>query len=166
MNRTVRRCVGAVLMIAFTTAAPAVASTQPSVTAGGAVVLPAGFDEYAGDHVQLHVTARQQPDSSVQGRFSIVHHRPPGVWGRASGIITCLAINGNEAVASGMITHGALADGTDVDGKMATFTLVDNTTQDIAGFVFSFWTGVPTIKPCDPVFPYLDLEQGNITVHG
>ncbi len=101
MNTTVLRCVAAMLMIVSATAAPAVASTQPSVTAGGAVVLPAGFDEFAGDHVQLHVTARQHPDGTVHGRFSIVHHRPPGVWARASGTITCLAVNGSRAVATG-----------------------------------------------------------------
>ena len=64
---------------------------------------------------------------------------------------------------SGVITHGALGDGIDLSGATATFTLVDDPAQDVAGFVFSFW-GVP-IVPCDPVFAFVALDEGNITVH-
>ena len=165
MNKTVLRCIGATLMIVcFTAAAPALASTQPSVTAGGAVVLPAPFEEFAGDHVQLHVTARQRADGGVQGRFSIVHHSPPGVYGRGSGVVTCMEVDGNQAVVSGVFTHGGLSDGTDLSGHVATFTLIDeDDANDVVGFAFSFWD--ISINPCERADPFVNLSQGNITVH-
>ena len=87
MNSRVFRIVAAPLAIAMLmAAAPAKASPQSSVTAGGAVELPAEFGEFAGDHVQVHVTARQGPDGSAQGRFSIVHQRPPGLWARVTSV--------------------------------------------------------------------------------
>lgn len=164
-RKTALLSVAATLMIVcLTAAAPAAASTQPSVTAGGAVVLPALFDELAGDHVQLHVTARQRAYGGVQGRFSIVHHRPPGVFGRGSGVVTCMAVNGNQAVVSGVLTHGTLSDGTDLSGHIGTFTLIDDGSNDSVGFAFSFW-GLP-INPCQRADPFVDLDEGNITVHG
>ena len=67
-------------------------NTQPSVTAGGAGLLPARFEEFAGDRVQLEVTAQQRPDGSPQGRLSYVHHNAPGVLARGRGIVTCLLL--------------------------------------------------------------------------
>jgi len=163
MNSRVFRIAAPLAIAMLMAAAPAKASPQSSVTAGGAVELPAEFGESAGDHVQLHVTARQGPDGSAQGRFSIVHQRPPGLWARASGIVTCLAVSGDRAVVTGVITHGNLREGGDVSGDIATFTLSDRPEGDTAGLAFSFW-GIP-IDPCEPLPTILTWSQGNITVH-
>ncbi|MDQ1727846.1 MAG: hypothetical protein QOK14_1891 [Frankiaceae bacterium] len=164
MSKRVLQYAGAIVTILCIAAAPAPASTQPSVTAGGGDLLPAQFGEFAGDRVQLDVTAHQRPDGSPQGRFSYVHHNAPGVLARGSGIVTCLTVNADRAVVTGVITEGAFRGGGDPSGEIATFTLVNNGTTDVAGFAFSFRDG--PLVPCAPGPTFLVLSQGSITVRG
>lgn len=146
--------------------AAAYASGGSYVTGGGAGFIPENSPVFAGDRVQLEVTARAQPNGELVGHFNLVHHAADGrVSGHLTGYVDCLAVTGTVAVVTGVITAGF--DPFDVDpvGHRVSWRVADGNPDEFAVDV-DFFSG-HTIAPCtsDPVLTFT-VEEGNFRVGG
>lgn len=153
--------VGAAISLALVSP---VFAAAPRDSGSSAVGSGAGFfavdaPVFAGDRVQLEITAR---DSSG-GRFNAVHLTSSGVFTRISGSIDCLAVSGDVAVATGQITEGVAGIGVDPVGTRVSFRISDGE-PDVFDVDLAFFSG-HQIAPCssDPILTWA-VEQGNFTV--
>jgi len=164
MRRLLAFVVGVVVLAVA--AAPVGAEAVPSVTGGGAAFFPDDSPIFAGDRVQLDLTARDLGGSAAKGRFAAIHHTAAGgVFTQLQGTVDCLAVDGDVAVATGVITHGFAGIGVDPVGTRVSFEITDGE-PDVFAVDLEFFSG-HTIAPCssEPILTFT-AEQGNYTVRG
>jgi hypothetical protein len=155
--RTATLGVSAALWLALVV--PVSAAPPPSVAGGGAGFFAPG-GPFPGDRVQLELTARE----GSGGSFTAVHHLSSGgVFTYLVGSIDCLAVDGNIAVATGVITQGVAGIGVDPVGTRVSFRITDSQ-PDVFDADLAFFSG-HDIAPCtsDPILTW-SVEQGNFTV--
>lgn len=148
----------ALLLVGF--AAPAHARAAAAITGGGSGSFSADAPVFAGDRVQLEVTARE----SGSGRFNAIHLLASGgVFTRIEGVIDCLAVAGDVAIATGVVTAGVAGTGVDPVGSRVSFTIVDGN-PDVFAVDLAFFSG-HTIAPCtsDPILSW-SVEHGNFQI--
>lgn len=141
-------------------AAPVHAGSRASVSGGGAGFFAPDAPVFAGDRVQLALNARE----AGGGRFDAVHHTSSGeVYTRIAGYVDCLAVSGNVAVATGVITRGFAGSGADPVGTRVSLRITDRE-PDVFAVDLAFYSG-HAIAPCssDPILTW-SAEQGNFTV--
>jgi hypothetical protein len=134
-------------------AANATSALSPSVYGAGSGPLEPA------DRVHVVVTARGA-GATAQGRFTIIHQTPTGLFAVLSGRVDCLAVNGAAAVATGTITSGFDGLGVDPVGHRVSIA-VDATTVELdVSFVSEH-----AIAPCssDPVLA-IALDRGAFRV--
>jgi hypothetical protein len=147
--------------IAALAAAPVDAGSGASAAGGGAGFFPQDAPAFAGDRVQLELTAHD----AGGGRFNAVHHTASGgVFTHIAGYIDCLAVIGNVAVATGVITQGFAGSGVDPVGTRVSLRITD-AEPDVFAVDLAFFSG-HAIAPCssDPILTWT-AEQGNFIVH-
>jgi hypothetical protein len=153
---------GAAVSVAI--AAPALAATPSdagggaSASGGGAGFFAPDSPVFAGDRVQLELTANE-----AGGRFNAVHHMSSAVFTRISGDVDCLAVSGNVAVATGVITEGTAGIGVDPVGTRVSLRITDGA-PDVFEVDLAFFSG-HVIAPCssDPILTW-SVQQGNFSV--
>lgn len=156
--------VGSVIGLLVLAALPASADVGGSVRGGGAGTLAGG--PFAGDRVQIEITARHGTDGDVTGRFHFAHHRASGeLAAELSGVVTCLAVGDGAAHATGIVTDGQVreAPGFNPGGQTVAISILEGT-PDQAGFDLSFFPGPHTIPTCETVTPFVSIDSGNFTV--
>ncbi|GIG67104.1 hypothetical protein [Phytomonospora endophytica] len=141
---------------------PASKEMRLSGSAGGN--LPAAFGQWAGDAVAFDIEAR-----GTTGTFDVSHRKPDGGFVAAfNGDITCLAVGGDVAVATGVITEGSAdipGQGvTDLTGKKVAFTVLDDGRRDRFFWQWEF-LGAP-INDCQGTAPVWDPSWGGFRVSG
>jgi hypothetical protein len=154
--------------IALLTAVPAFASSAGvSMTGGGSGILPDFFGPIAGDRLHVEFTARSLPDGTAVGRFHLVHQRRDGgIAADLAGTLDCLVSSNGQVSVTGSITSGHLPEqpGFDPVGQTVAITVVDQGLSDAVGVDLSFFGSPHTIAPCQAVYPYLSIDEGNFTV--
>lgn len=152
------------LMLLAVSPAPAGAGAASSVAGGGAAYFPDDSPVFPGDRVQLDVTARDLGDAGAKGRFTAIHHTAAGgVFTQLQGTVDCLAVEGDIAVATGVITHGFTGIGVDPVGTRVSFEITD-AEPDVFAVDLEFFSG-HSIAPCssDPILTFT-VQQGNYIV--
>ena len=135
-------------------------------SAGG--LLPEGFGPWTGDPVSFDIDARSTA-AGTAGTFDVSHLHPDGeLVAEFTGDITCLAVGGDVAVATGVITEGVghLPDQgpTDLAGQRVSFTVHDDGRKDRMFWQWEF-LGAP-IADCQGTAPVFDPEWGDFRVSG
>jgi hypothetical protein len=139
---------------------PAAAASGSSVNGGGSGFFPLDGPAFAGDRVQLEISAR----AGQGGRFNAVHNTAHGaVFTHIVGDVDCVSVEGNVAVATGVITNGFAGSGIDPIGTRVSFRITDAET-DVFAVDLEFFSG-HVIAPCssDPILAF-SVEQGNFVV--
>jgi hypothetical protein len=98
------------------------------------------------------------------GRFTAIHYTAASrVFTQLQGTVDCLAVDGDVAVATGVITHGFAGIGVDPVGTRVSFRITDGE-PDVFDVDLEFFSGHP-IAPCtsDPILTFV-VQQGNYTV--
>ncbi|MFD5464368.1 hypothetical protein ACFWIQ_16320 [Kitasatospora sp. NPDC127059] len=167
------------LAAAVATAAPATAAAPATTDGFGPVVLhgsagtvlTAVFDGFTGDPVQLTVDARAGRNSdpgTTRGHFHVRHvHTDGRLVADFEGDITCLAVGGREAIATGVVTGGEVPwfPGRPVVGRKVALSVEDDGRRgDRVGWVWGFF-GAP-VSDCQGTVPFLRTTSGDFTVHG
>jgi hypothetical protein len=140
------------------------AGPAASVVGAGSGLLPAAFGPLAGD--RIHVSLARS-SGSAHGRFHILHvGKDGGVKAELSGVVDCVSISGATAYVTGTITHGRVTEAPEFDpaGQTAALTVVDDGTSDRAGMDLSFFGTPHSIAPCQSVYPYMAIDEGNFIV--
>jgi hypothetical protein len=166
MNLARWSTVAAVLAIALLAAAPASAAGGASVRGGGSGLLPDFFGQLAGDRLHVELVAHTSASGGTTGRFHLAHQRHDGgIAAELSGTVTCMVSADGQASVTGTITSGHLAEapGFDPAGQVVAITVVDRGQEDEVGVDLSFFGTPHAIAPCEPVFPYLAIDEGNFT---
>ncbi len=116
-----------------------------------------------GCDANFSLAANQKADGSVKGQWEDSF----GVNGGIHVVVDCLAVQGNQAVVGGVITHATgLAAG--AEGLRALTSVVDNGTSandpaDQLSFSF-FFPGIPDCTIDPTVFPLFNLTHGQVMV--
>lgn len=157
---------GAVLERSAAPASEAPGDLELSGSAGG--LLPEGFGPWTGDPVSFDIEARSTP-AGTSGTFDVSHVHPGGeLVAEFTGDITCLAVGGDVAVATGVITEGVghLPDAgpSDLAGQRVSFTVHDDGRKDRMFWQWEF-LGAP-ISDCQGTAPVFDPGWGNFRVSG
>ena len=162
-------CVAVGVLVLVVAGPTAAAPSAFSVTGSGTAVFPVGTP-VAGDSEDISVKANTAADGSVTGHFSVIHHLASGgISGNVSGDVTCMAVTGNIAQVSGVITKGKLpgVPGVDPIGARVAITVVDNgPAGDGVGVDSSFAPFPHDVADCAFVPPFLTLSEGNFRVNG
>ncbi|WP_431904596.1 hypothetical protein [Nonomuraea sp. bgisy101] len=153
-------------------APPAVASAdkpEPRVSGSMSGTLPKEFGPWAGEPVKFTINAHGRP-AGVKGTFKVFHDRIDGSKpvGDFEGKITCLAVAGEVAVATGVITKGYVnildKPTEDVTGKKVSFTVHDNGRDDRIFWIWEFM-GAP-VNDCQGTAPAFKPARGDFTIRG
>jgi hypothetical protein len=129
---------------------------------------PSPLPGETGNTVQVSVDAKQLPDGSFQGRFTLVNHPADGSRpGVVQGYVSCMVVIGNTANITGVSTSGFVPFFGDTTGQGMALTIVDG--GDSGPDLFSLEAGfapVPhPIFPCQPAHsPPVVAEGGNFVV--
>jgi hypothetical protein len=135
------------------------------VTAGGPDAC-IGWGEKTGCDRNYSIVAIRYADGSVSGQLS---DNSPYLADGLHAVIDCLVVDGNEAWVSGLITKGALLDGTSLVGGPVCARLRDNgvSANDPADQI-SFTEIEPhgNYAPCTekPAYELFDAPQGQVKV--
>lgn len=168
----------ALLVPAVTAGEPAPGAPDASATAGipdsmvvgaGTTTLGEGFPpQFLGDRVTVRLHAHTLHDQPARGSFIITHREPDGaLFADLRGEITCLAVEGDHAVITGVITAARTPGlpGGDVHEGMLAAIVVQDGGRDGDHFAWTF--GDPEVVPdCAelPVVAPATVEQGNFVV--
>ncbi|MFE6053792.1 hypothetical protein ACFQ6N_23820 [Kitasatospora sp. NPDC056446] len=154
--------------------APAAGADGPgpvSLRGTGDTVLTAGFGGFAGDRVRISVDAGAGTGTdpgSTRGRFHVRHMHTDGrLVADFEGDITCLAVGGREAIATGVITKGEAPwfPGLEVVGQKVSVSVEDNGRhRDRLGWVWGA-LGQP-VADCQGTVPFIRTTGGDFTVRG
>jgi hypothetical protein len=160
-------CGAAVAWLLLGVGATNASPTGASVTGSGKGPFPIAPEEGT---VQFDVTARVLPDGSVQGRFHGVRHLTSGgLEAHFEGDVTCLAVQGNVAMITGVATSGkvfALPDFA-AAGQEVAVTIIDNGKNDMFALETSFAPFPHDITPCQVARTLFATNvEGGFVVHG
>lgn len=172
VHKRLRRAAAATAIgVALTTtvlagASPAAppAPQEPRLHGSAGGTLPNAFGQWAGDDVAFDIDVR-----GLTGSFDVSHMKPDGGFvAEFNGDITCLAVGGPVAVATGVITEGT-ADipgkgVTDLTGQKVAFTVLDDGRHDRFFWQWEF-LGAP-INDCQGTAPVWDPSWGGFKVSG
>ncbi|MBD0689078.1 hypothetical protein [Streptomyces sp. CBMA123] len=181
MTRRLATAAAALCLLAATvaTAAPATAAAPASADGFGPVVLrgnagtvlTAAFDGFTGDPVQLTVDARADHTTdpgTTRGHFHVRHvHTDGRLVADFEGDITCLAVGGREAIATGVVTKGEVPwfPGRPVVGQKVALSVEDDGRHgDRVGWVWGFF-GAP-VSDRQGTVPFIRTTSGDFTVRG
>lgn len=183
-----RTAAAAALAVLSTIAAGVPSAAAAPALAGGAAADSAGhpvrvsgaagttltnfFPGFAGDDVRIEIDARAAVDgqpAGTTGRFHVVHRHVDGrLVADFAGDITCLAVGGRDAIATGVITSGQVPwfPGTRFIGTRVAVTLQDNGNgrASRAGWLWGAF-GVP-ISDCQGSVPFIAMTHGRYMVRG
>ncbi|MEV7188471.1 hypothetical protein [Kitasatospora sp. NPDC093102] len=192
MNRRLATAAVSLLLLTATvaTAAPAAVAApasapQPSLTAQpaasatdfgpvgvrgtGNTVLTAAFQGFDGDPVQISVDARTTTNTdprSTAGHFHVRHvHTDGRLVADFEGDITCLAVGGREAIATGVVTKGEAPwfPGLELVGQKVSLSVEDNGRRgDRMGWVWGVF-GQP-VSDCQGTVPFIRTTSGDFSV--
>ncbi|MEV0646295.1 hypothetical protein AB0I28_13625 [Phytomonospora sp. NPDC050363] len=143
---------------------PSTASGEPRLHGSAGGHLPEFFGQWAGDAVAFEIDAR-----GMTGTFDVSHTKPDGAFvAEFDGDITCLAVGGDVAVATGVISAGSAdvpgSGITDLTGQKVAFTVYDDGRQDRFFWQWEF-LGAP-INDCQGTAPVFDPSWGGFKVSG
>ncbi|MFG2905018.1 hypothetical protein ACGF13_08130 [Kitasatospora sp. NPDC048286] len=193
MNRRLATTAVSLLLLAATaaTAAPAAvavptpaappSAAEPAAAAGdfgpvsvrgtGNTVLTASFHGFEGDPVQISVDARATTNTdprSTAGHFHVRHvHTDGRLVADFEGDITCLAVGGREAIATGVVTKGEAPwfPGLELTGQKVALSMEDNGRRgDRMGWVWGVF-GQP-VSDCQGTVPFIRTTGGDFSVRG
>ncbi|MGW2373073.1 hypothetical protein [Kitasatospora sp. NPDC001683] len=151
----------------------AVAAGNASVGLHGSgnTVLDSRFSTFEGDPVQLTIDARAdtlKPLETTRGHFHVRHvHTDGRLVADFEGDITCLAVGGREAIATGVVTKGEAPwfPGRPVVGQKVALSVEDDGRHgDRIGWVWGFF-GAP-VSDCQGTVPFIRTTGGDFTVRG
>ncbi|MFF2746163.1 hypothetical protein ACFVVA_11520 [Kitasatospora sp. NPDC058048] len=191
MNRRLATAALSLLLLTATaaTAAPAavaeptpaapVAAPEPAAPAGdfgtvgvrgtGNTVLTAGFQGFEGDPVRISVDARATTNTDPRGTTGHFHVRHMHTDGRLvadfEGDITCLAVGGREAIATGVVTKGEAPwfPGLELIGQKVSLSVEDDGRRgDRMGWVWGA-LGQP-VSDCQGTVPFIRTTGGDFSV--
>ncbi|GAA3047489.1 hypothetical protein [Kitasatospora sp. NPDC006786] len=191
MNRRLATAALSLLLLAATaaTAAPAavaepapaapVTAPEPAAPAGdfgpvgvrgtGNTVLSAGFQGFEGDPVRISVDARATTNTDPRGTTGHFHVRHVHTDGRLvadfEGDITCLAVGGREAIATGVVTKGEAPwfPGLELIGQKVSLSVEDDGRRgDRMGWVWGA-LGQP-VSDCQGTVPFIRTTSGDFSV--
>ncbi|MFJ6619490.1 hypothetical protein ACIQOW_18155 [Kitasatospora sp. NPDC091335] len=178
MNRRFTTAAVALLLLAGTVAAAAPAATAAadgfgpvSVRGTGDTVLTSAFQGFEGDPVRISVDARATTDSvpgSTGGHFHVRHvHTDGRLVADFEGDITCLAVGGREAIATGVVTKGEAPwfPGLELVGSKVSVSVEDNGRRgDRMGWVWGA-LGKP-VSDCQGTVAFIRTTSGDFSVRG
>ncbi|MFI9364076.1 hypothetical protein ACIG5E_23940 [Kitasatospora sp. NPDC053057] len=149
----------------------AAAGPGPASLRGSAgAVLDSRFAGFAGDPVRFGVDARADgaTGATTRGHFHVRHvHSDGRLVADFEGDITCLAVGGHEAVATGVVTKGEAPwfPGRSPVGQKVALSVEDNGRHgDRIGWVWGFF-GQP-VSDCQGTVPFIRTTSGDFTVRG
>jgi hypothetical protein len=120
---------------------------------------------FVGDPLRFALAARIAPGDNalqVKGGFHVTHHKPDGqVVADFQGRITCLAVGGPVAVATGVVTKSTSAP--QLVGKPVSFSLKDGRT-DRLGWLWGFTPTDEPINDCQSITPFYAPDWGGLSV--
>ncbi|MGW1174076.1 hypothetical protein ACWD4P_10160 [Kitasatospora sp. NPDC002543] len=164
-------------------AAPAAptAAAEPSAAAGdfgpvsvhgtGDTVLTSAFQGFEGDPVRISVDARTATNTdprATAGHFHVRHvHTDGRLVADFEGDITCLAVGGREAIATGVITKGEAPwfPGLELTGQKVSLSVEDTGRRgDRMGWVWGVF-GQP-VSDCQGTVPFIRTTSGDFSVRG
>jgi hypothetical protein len=135
----------------------------------GTTTLGEGFPaQFQGDRVLVLVHARTLANQSHRGTFTITHSAPNGrLLAEVRGEITCLAVQGEQAVMTGVVTstRGTGLPGSDLRAGMAAVIVIrDGGDSDFLAWSFG---EMETASRCTNLsaVAVAPVEQGNFVVH-
>lgn len=182
MNRRLATAAVSLLLLTATaaTAAPA-AVAEPAATAGdfgpvavrgtGDTVLTTAFQGFEGDPVRISVDARAATNTDPRGTAGHFHVRHVHTDGRLvadfEGDITCLAVGGREAIATGVITKGEAPwfPGLELVGQKVALSVEDDGRHgDRMGWVWGAF-GQP-VSDCQGTVAFIRTTSGDFSVRG
>lgn len=156
-----------------TSSAGPVAATDASVSLHGTgdTVIGSGFSTFEGDPVRFTIDARAdtlKPSETTRGHFHVRHvHTDGRLVADFEGDITCLAVGGREAIATGVVTRGEAPwfPGKPVVGQKVALSVEDHGRHgDRIGWVWGFF-GAP-VSDCQGTVPFIRTTGGDFTVRG
>jgi len=148
--------------------APMVAGTSgPVVFGAGTTTLGENFPaEERGDQVFVALHARMLPDQSIGGVFTVTHRKPNGeLLVEVRGTISCLRVEGDHALVSGVITDArtpGLPDAALHAGLTAGIIIRDGGARGDR-MAWSFGEAGPACTDL-PAVTIADVEHGNFVV--
>ena len=137
--------------------------SDTTVTGGGAAFIPTG--RFAGDRLQVDLTARVDTNSNSDGRFHIaLYNASGGVLSDLHGSADCMTAANGTAIVTGVITQGtATVFNVDPVGQRVSITI--NAVSQSFALDVSYLSGHP-ISPCSAnPFIALVVSQGSYTIH-
>ncbi|MER7754947.1 hypothetical protein [Kitasatospora sp. NPDC097643] len=186
MNRRRPAVTAAALCLLATVAAAAPAAASSNGTGNGTgdgaagtvrvqgkagTVLTSEFRDFAGDPVHLELDARSTRNtdpSATTGHFHVTHvHTDGRLVADFEGDITCLAVGGRDAIATGVVTGGQAPWFPDrpLIGQKVALTVQDNGRHgDRIGWVWGMF-GLP-VSDCQGTVPFIRTTTGDLTVRG
>ncbi|MFE4394182.1 MULTISPECIES: hypothetical protein [Streptomycetaceae] len=142
-----------------------------SVRGTGNTVLTTAFQGFEGDPVQISVDARTSTNTDPRGTAGHFHVRHVHTDGRLvadfEGDITCLAVGGREAIATGVITKSEAPwfPGLELTGQKVALSVEDNGRRgDRMGWVWGVF-GQP-VSDCQGTVPFIRTTSGDFSVRG
>ncbi|MFH9350658.1 hypothetical protein [Kitasatospora sp. NPDC017646] len=149
----------------------AAADASVSLRGTGDTILDSRFGTFAGDPVRLTIDARAdplKPSETTRGHFHVRHvHTDGRLVADFEGDITCLAVGGREAVATGVVTEGEAPwfPGKPVVGQKVALSVEDHGRHgDRVGWVWGFF-GEP-VSDCQGTVPFIRTTGDDFTVRG
>ncbi|MFJ2867885.1 hypothetical protein [Kitasatospora sp. NPDC087314] len=183
MNRRTAVAAAALCLLATAAAATPAAATGPAADpAGGAAgpvrvhgaggtVLTAAFGEFAGDPVRFELDARAGVNTdprTTSGHFHVTHvHTDGRPVADFEGDVTCLAVGGREAIATGVVTRGEAPwfPGRPLVGQQVAISVEDDGRRgDRLGWIWGMF-GAP-VSDCQGTVPFIRTTSGDFTVRG
>ncbi|MFJ6384235.1 hypothetical protein ACIQI7_30050 [Kitasatospora sp. NPDC092039] len=142
-----------------------------SVRGTGNTVLTAAFQGFDGDPVTISVDARATTNTDPAGTAGHFHVRHVHTDGRLvadfEGDISCLAVGGREAIATGVVTKGEAPwfPGLELVGQKVALSIEDNGRHgDRMGWVWGA-LGQP-VSDCQGTVPFIRTTSGDFSVRG
>ncbi|MER5350072.1 hypothetical protein ABT093_07045 [Kitasatospora sp. NPDC002551] len=146
------------------------ASSSARLRGSGGATLTKDFRGMEGDAVHFEIDARTDLNNApghARGHFHVTHHRPDGALvADFEGDLTCLAVGGRTAIATGVITSGTVPWFPDVPflGSKVSLTVQDEGRNDRLGWLWGAF-GTP-VSDCQGTVPFLRTDTSSFTVRG